>query len=122
MTASRLFVLIVTASLLLASSNRQTGDRYLRIFFVNQFHDSVKVALDNKEIFVGELFTDPATGQCRDELVVNLADSTQRLIITEVKSKLVYSNTIKKGFRYLYIFKIANNYRFDYSNKLSLPE
>lgn len=111
--------------LFIVTSALQNDRLFLTVFFVNQFNnDSVEVLLNNKEkIFSENLLTEFSTGQCDKFFPVMLTDSIQRLAFTQIKSKARFDTEIKKGFRYLYVFKLGNgSFRFDYSNKLSLPE
>jgi hypothetical protein len=118
------FVILALSIFLPGLAATQHSSKFLRVFFVNQFdNDSVQVYLNKKRIFSAKLITDPSTGQCNKEFVVKRIDSTQRLVFKEVKTGLNQTTKIKNNFQYLYVFKLdKNNYRFDYSNKLHLPE
>ena len=45
------------------------------------------------------------------------------VVLIEVASNKKFKTIVKKDTKYLYIFKLGeDNYEFNYSNKLSLPE
>jgi hypothetical protein len=101
----------------------QQKQRFLTAFFVNQFNgDSINVLLDGKNIYSARLKTDPLLGQSDGQFVVLLSNSVQKLVIIEAPDGKQVQTIVQGKYEYLYIFKDAGKYRFDYSQKLWLPE
>lgn len=116
--------IVLSITLFYQKSYSQDEDSLFIAFFINDFkQDSIDVLLNNKKIFSAMLNSDPSTGQCSDHVMLIISDSAQCLSLVEAATKRRLNTTIKKGFKYLYIYKSPQNeYRFEYSNKLLLPE
>jgi hypothetical protein len=83
----------------------------------------VQVFLNDVKIMNVRLTANPSLGQCDEVIMAKLADSVQTLTLFEVNTQKRFKTIIKKGFKYLYINKLTkNDCKFDYTNKLSLPE
>jgi len=96
----------------------QDKREYLTVFYVNSFrNDSIHVFLNGKLIEKLRLKTEPSTGACDELTVVKLSDRKQQLSFCEVANKRKFQTEIKEGFKYLYVYKVDGNYRFDFSNK-----
>jgi hypothetical protein len=102
----------------------QERDSIFAVFFKSGFkNDSLHVFLNNKKIMSANLNTDLSTGQCSDLTGFIISDSLQCLTLIEVASNNKFKTVVKKGTKYLYIYKLGKDgYEFDYSNRLSLPE
>jgi len=120
----RHLLLLFLSLLFVSMSYSQEHTSILTVFCVNQFNnDSVHITLNENNIYRVRLNTEPSTGQCEFFFTVQMADSAQKLTFFEISSRKKNETIIKKEFKYLYVYKISkDNYRFDYSNKLSLPE
>lgn len=69
------------------------------------------------------LNTDPPGGHGWGFTAFGISDSLQCLTLVDVASNKKFKSVVKKGNQYLYIYKLAkDNYEFNYSSKLSLPE
>ena len=102
----------------------QERDSAFVVFFKTGFkNDSLRVLLNDRIIMSAMLNTDYSTGQCSDLTGFIISDSLQCLTLIEVASNNKFKTIVKKGTKYLYIYKLGkDNYEFNYSNKLSLPE
>ena len=116
--------LFLGVSLFSLKSHSQEQDKLFMGFFVNDFvNDSVHVFLNKKKIMAVMLNTVPSVGRCQEFIMIQKSDSVQCLTFLEIATKKKFQTVIKKEFKYLYIFKVdKGEYRFDYSNKLVLPQ
>jgi len=95
----------------------QDKREYLTVFYVNSFtNDSIHVFLNGKLIKKLKLKTEPSTGACGEYTVVKVSDRKQQLTFCEVANKRKFQTEIKGGFKYLYVYKVDGNDRFDFSN------
>lgn len=108
----------------LINSYSRLDARHLTVFFVNQFNnDSIHIYINHKELYRIRLQTNPSTGQTEHILTVKEQDLDKKLRIIEIPSQKVFETDLRKGFNYLYVFKLdSGKYRFDYSNRLLLGE
>jgi hypothetical protein len=120
---------VCTAALLFSflnsfSQNKSEFKDYIVVFFMSGFNgDSVHLILNKDTIMKVRLESKPVLDQCNTNLPVKLSDSIQTLTIFELEKKRSFKTLIKKGFQYLYIFRLSDkDLDFDYSNKLRLPE
>jgi len=120
----KFYILLLVGTLSVSKSHAQEKKDFLIGFFVSGFNnDSVHVFLNDKQIMDVRLKANPSLGQCDEVIMAKLTDSIQSLTILEVTTKKRFHTVIKKGFKYLYMYKLKeDNCQFEYSNKLSLPE
>ncbi len=120
----KFLVLLFTLIISFCKCYSQSEKDFLLGFFVNGFDkDSIRVFLNKDTILEARLKANPLLDQCNTYILARLTDSQQTLTIYEVERGKTFQTVIKKGFQYLYIFRLDdNNYQFDYSNKLRLPE
>jgi hypothetical protein len=100
----------------------QGRDSIFVVFFVNGFkNDSLHVLMNDKIIMSAMLNNN--SDQYPGFTGFLISDSLQCLTLIEVASNKKFNSIVKKGTKYLYVHKLGkDNYEFDYSNKLSLPE
>jgi len=102
----------------------QERDGIFVVFFVSNFkNDSLHLLLNDKIIMSAMLNNDPSADKFPGITGFIISDSVQYLTLMEVASNNKFKTIVKKGAKYLYIYKLEkDNYEFHYSNKLSLPE
>ena len=119
-----LFLVLLNAFILKAYS--QNRDSVFVVFFAGGFkNDSVRVLLNEKVIMDATLYRDPSKDQTSGFAFTGFmkSDSLQCLTFIELPSNSKFKTIVKKDSDYLYVYKLGkDSYRFDYSNKLSLPE
>jgi hypothetical protein len=120
----KFYIFLLLGLLSLSKAHAQDQKGFLMGFFVSGFNnDSVHVFLNDKKIMAVKLTANPSLGQCDEIIMAKLSDSAQSLTIFEVNTQKEYQTNIKKGFKYLYMYKLKDGHcQFEYSNKLSLPE
>jgi hypothetical protein len=118
------YLLLFALSAFSSKAYSQERDSAFVVFFKTGFKgDCLQVLLNDKIIMSVMLNTDHSTGQCSDLTGFVISDSLQSLTSIEVASNNKFKTIVKKGSRYLYIYKRGKDkFEFDYSNKLSLPE
>ena len=120
----KFYISLLLSILAFSKAYSQRQDDFLIGFFVSGFNnDSVHVFLNEKKIIDVRLKANPSLGQCNEVIFAKLTDSAQSLTIFEAETQKRFLTIIKKGYKYLYIRRFSkDNFQFDYSNKLSLPE
>jgi hypothetical protein len=102
----------------------QERDSIFVIFFVDHFEkDSVHLLLNDKVIMSAMLNNEPSADKFPAMTGFVTSKSLQRLTLIDIASNNKFKTILKKGAKYLYIYKRGTgNYQFEYSNRLSLPE
>ena len=95
--------------------------KYLDIYLMSSFDDSIVISIGQKNIFNRFCKTDFSLGQATSATTL-MPEDGQMITIYCFNEKIEQTVKSKKGYAYLYVWKTSDRFQFEFTNKIKWLE